>query len=146
MVTIRQAKFEEIPYFIEMEKSKDTVEFIAHYSLKKHQATFNQPDIIYLAIISREQLVGFIILGLDPDGVSVELRRIVIASKGQGFGQAALTAMEHYGRTTLGRTRVWLDVFEFNHRGRHIYQKQGYVQYKQGDYEGKSLLYYEKTL
>ena len=39
-----------------------------------------------------------------------------------------------------------LDVFESNVRGQHIYEKLGYVQFKEGEIDGKPILYYEKML
>jgi len=146
MVAVREAEFGELSRFFEMEKMEDTAKFIIPYNLEEHRTKFNQQDIIYLSIISEERLAGFIVLLLGADGLSVEFRRIVVSIKGKGIGQAALEAMENYCRAKLGRKRVWLDVFEFNERGRYIYEKRGYIQFNRGEYEGKPLLYYEKAL
>ena len=54
--------------------------------------------------------------------------------------------MEEYCRERLGRSRIWLDVFEFNQRGQHIYQKLGYRRFDQGEVEGKVLFFYDKLL
>ena len=146
MITLRESQIEELSTFVTMESSDDTVAFIIPYSLEEHQAKFNVPNIVYLSILNNERLAGFIILALDPDGMSVEFRRIVVSAKGNGIGQAAIKVMEAYCQTTLQRNRIWLDVFEFNKRGKHVYKKLGYTQFKRGDHEGQPLLFYEKRL
>jgi RimJ/RimL family protein N-acetyltransferase len=77
---------------------------------------------------------------------TVEFRRIVVASKGKGLGQLAIKEMEQYCAEHLNCSKVWLDVFESNSRGIHIYQKLGYTQFKEALYEGRSLLFMEKRL
>jgi RimJ/RimL family protein N-acetyltransferase len=58
----------------------------------------------------------------------------------------AITLMEDFCRLQLALTRVWLNVFEFNHRGIHVYEKLGYRYFKSTELDGKVLLYYEKDL
>ena len=100
-----------------------------------------------IRIMEKGQFAGFIILALDPDGKSVEFRRIVVSAKGRGVGQTAISEMEKFCKSELRRERVWLDVFEYNRRGRHIYEKLGYRQYGSIAHEsGKLLLLYEKDL
>jgi RimJ/RimL family protein N-acetyltransferase len=120
MIELRESISEDIPAFIEMEKDADTSGFILPYSLERHRSELTKPAIVYLSILSAGELTGFFILALDPDNTSVEFRRIVVAQKGIGLGQAAIHAMEDYCRERLGRSRIWLDVFDFNQRGQHI--------------------------
>ena len=54
--------------------------------------------------------------------------------------------MEDYCRSRFNSRRIWLDVFAFNARGIHVYNKLGYQQFKSGEYESKTLLYMEKLL
>ena len=86
------------------------------------------------------------ILALDSDLTSVEFRRIVVAAKGAGIGQAAIAAMEAYCVEALRRQRIWLDVFASNPRGLHIYQKLGYRRFDSGELDGRKLLYLQKTI
>ncbi|MEM7030790.1 MAG: GNAT family N-acetyltransferase [Chloroflexota bacterium] len=146
MVSIREATIVELSAFVKMEQAEDTAEYITAYDLETHQIKFQDPDIVYLSILHEAQLAGFIILVLEADAMSVEFRRIVVSKRGSGVGQAAIKAMEAYCRNQLKRQRVWLDVFDFNQRGRHIYEKQGYTYFKREDYKGQLLLFYEKLL
>lgn len=147
-MTIRlvTATFEQLPRFVVMEQEGKTGEFIAPYTLAKHQATFQQPAINYLAIRDADELVGFMLTALDVDGESVELRRIVVAAKGRGIGQQALGLLEQRCQAVWQRRRIWLDVFADNARGLHIYEKLGYTFFKEGLFAGRPLLFYEKWL
>ena len=136
----------ELSEFAGMETAPDTGEYILAYDAARHRAEFERDDIVYLSICRQKELVGFFILALDPDPDSVELRRIVVAERGQGIAQAAIPLMENYCRDVLGRGRVWLDVFDFNQRGRHVYEKLGYRYFDRGDLDGKTLLFFDKAI
>ena len=116
------------------------------YSLEEHQREYERVDIVYLSIYADSQLAGYFILALDSDLTSVEFRRIVVAAKGAGIGQAAIAAMEAYCVEALRRQRIWLDVFASNPRGLHIYQKLGYRRFDSGELDGRKLLYLQKTI
>lgn len=132
--------------FVEIEKLDGTSDFIIPYSVEQHRAEMRKPNVVYLSIVSNDALSGFIILATEDDSESVEFRRIVVASKGRGTGQSAISKMERYCADVLKCNRIWLDVFEINKRGQHIYNKLGYRQFKTGEYNGKALLYYDKKL
>jgi RimJ/RimL family protein N-acetyltransferase len=146
MVTVERAFLEDAPVFAALEQAPDTREYVAAYPEAEHRRKMDDPDLIYLRILDHGEVVGFFILALDPDGRSIEFRRVVIAPERRGIGQAAIRAMEDFCRVELRRPRIWLDVFEDNHRGRHIYQKLGYQHYGQGSYDGRPLLLYHKDL
>ena len=123
-----------------------TSDFIIPYSVEHHRAEMHKPNVVYLSIVSEDTLLGFIILVAEDDSESVEFRRIVVASKDNGIGQSAISEMERYCVDALKCNRIWLDVFEINKRGQHIYNKLGYGQFKTGEYNGKVLLYFNKKL
>jgi RimJ/RimL family protein N-acetyltransferase len=129
-----------------MEQDADAAPNIVPYSYEQHLAEYNRGDIVYLSIYDNHQLAGFFILALDPDNHSVEFRRIVVACKDRGIGQQAISQMETYCREQLNRNRVWLDVFDFNQRGQHVYAKLGYKFFDQKDFHGQTLLCYQKSI
>ena len=83
---------------------------------------------------------------LDARNDSVEFRRILIDQNRRGIGQAAIAAMENYCREQWNPKRIWLDVFEDNEIGRHIYQKLGYARFGEDIFDGRKLLFFEKQL
>lgn len=146
MIEVRRARREELASFAEMEQDDATAEMILPYSRQRHQAEFELPQNVYLTICEDDRAAGFFILVLEEDGVSVEFRRIVVARKNAGIGQRAIAMMEAFCRDDLGRGRVWLDVFEHNRRGRHVYRKLGYRPIGRTEFEGKTLLLFEKAI
>jgi len=146
MVTVERAPVQDASLFAQLEQAPDTKQFVLPYSETEHARNILNSSFVYLRILDAGELVGFFILVLDSEPNSVEFRRAVVSDKGKGVGQSAITAMEQFCRTQLQRTRVWLDVFEYNNRGRHIYEKLGYERYGESDHEGRRLLLYQKRL
>ncbi len=145
-VSIEKATHYDLPLFAEMEQVDGTSEFISQYSLDEHHRKFDEPQINYLRITNAGAIVGFFILALEPDGTSVEFRRIVVSDKGNGIGQVAIRQMEEFCKDELGRSRIWLDVLETNYIGRHIYDKLGYQQFGEQESQGERLLLCEKQI
>ena len=146
MIELRVSKPNELSLFAAMEIADDTAEYIFGWDVERHLAEFQKQEVIYLSILSDDELAGFFILAIESDGESVEFRRIVVSNEKRGVGQAAIAAMEQYCRSKLKRRNIWLDVLEANDRGRHIYKKLGYQFFKNGNQDGKPLLFYQKVL
>lgn len=144
MVELVESTREELELFCEWEQAEDTREYIIPYNLGRHQAEFEKEDIIYLSILLDENVAGFVILKLEDDLKSVEFRRIVVNEKGQGVGQMTLRDIDWYCFDKLKRERIWLDVFSFNVRGIHIYEKHRYQRVGEASFAGKKLFVYEK--
>ncbi|MFT5197272.1 MAG: RimJ/RimL family protein N-acetyltransferase [Candidatus Promineifilaceae bacterium] len=147
-ITLVRTNPVELSNFVSLEQHLEAADFVIPNSLKEHLKTFFDPSIIYLTIEKKEDkqpAAGFMILTLDPDQKSIELRRIVVANKDGGVGQQAMGLLEKYVKQELGRSRIWLDVFTNNQRALHIYRKMGYSQYGTADYvDGRPLLLFEK--
>ena len=145
-VSIEKATHDDLSLFAEMEQVEGTSEFINQYSLDEHHRKFDEPQITYLRITNAGAIVGFFILALEPEGTSVEFRRIVVSDKGKGIGQVAIGQMEEFCKNELSRARVWLDVLETNYIGRHSYDKLGYKQFGEQESQSERLLLYEKNI
>lgn len=143
---LREARRVELADFVAMERQADTAGFILPAELAEHEAAFDRGEVIYLAIDDDAVLAGFILLAPESGGDSVEFRRIVVRDKGRGAGQWAIRLLEDWCRERWQSRRIWLDVFEFNKRGRHVYEKLGYRQFDSRDLDGTTLCFYEKRL
>ncbi len=130
-----------------MDRQDHALRFVTQTGIETHQKYYDDPNIIYLSIEdNRGGFAGYFILVLERDTLSLELRRILIDQSKRGVGQAAITEMENYCRKEFGVSKIWLDVYEDNEIGRHIYEKMGYQQFKAELEEGRNLLFYEKAL
>jgi RimJ/RimL family protein N-acetyltransferase len=145
-VELRGARREELGLFLGLESDAESQPFVGQNSLQEHQSQFDSEQYVYLTILRKKRPAGFILLVLCPDGKSVDFRRIVVAEKNDGTGQRAITLMEAYCKSQLRRSRIWLNVYPFNHRGIYVYEKLGYRYFESEERAGKTLLCYEKNL
>ena len=146
-ITLTPSNPVELSNFMALEQHPDAAEYVTQNSLKEHLTAFFEPDITYLTIEIDDIPAGFLLLALDVDGLSVELKRIVVGTKESGVGQAAMRLLEGYVRDELGRSRIWLDVFTTNPRAIYVYKKLGYSQFGEDVYpDGRPLLLFEKAL
>ena len=146
MIELQESTREDLKLFSSWENIEGIREFICPYSIERHKEEFDKDEIIYLKIDFNSKPVGFVLLKLENDNNSVEFRRIVVAERGKGIGQKVLNEIEKYCINKLNRNRIWLDVFEFNERGIHIYGKCGYQKINELDIDGKRVFIYEKLL
>jgi RimJ/RimL family protein N-acetyltransferase/predicted enzyme related to lactoylglutathione lyase len=145
-VVLERAHADDAPAFASLEQDRGVRPFITPCDETRHREAITAPDTVYLRILDRDGLAGFIVLVLGPDEKSVEFRRIVVARRGRGIGQGAIAQMERHVFEVIGRSRVWLDVLEENERARHIYEKLGYSRFGSSSAGGRRLLLYEKRL
>ncbi|KZN67452.1 GNAT family N-acetyltransferase [Pseudoalteromonas luteoviolacea] len=145
MIELLQSHPQEVDAFVVMEQESSTLAHIIPYTKEAHLEAMSHEHIIYLSVYAEQKLAGFMILAIDQKN-SVEFRRIVIANKGAGVGQKVIALMETYCIENLKRTHVWLDVFEKNTRGIHIYTKLGYSQFDEAMHAGSKLILMEKSL
>jgi RimJ/RimL family protein N-acetyltransferase len=82
-----------------------------------------------IATLDDDQCVGEVVLGgLDPDNASCWFRIGLIGPEvyGRGYGTEATRLLLGHAFDTLGLHRIELEVYAFNHRARHVYEKLGF--------------------
>lgn len=111
------------------ERCPDAAPFVEVWPRARHARALSDPDIAHLTLVTEGRRVGFAILaGLAEPRRAVELRRIVVAERGQGFGRAALREIVTLAFGRLGARRLWLDVKPSNTRARALYLSEGFVE------------------
>lgn len=72
--------------------------------------------------------MGYMILaGMESPHEALELMRITIDEKGQGYGKEAILWVINFCFDTLGYHRLWLDVFTDNHKAISLYRQLGFT-------------------
>ncbi len=146
-IHLRPCSREELQILDAMDRQAHARDFVIQTGLEAHQKQFDTPGVTYLVIENAQgECCGYFILVLEVDGRSVEFRRILVDEHRRGIGQAAITEMENYCRREYEAGRIWLDVFEDNQLGMHIYEKLGYRRFSEDSFEGRRLFLYEKDL
>ncbi len=145
MTTLANSSFSELPAFEKIEENGKANRLITGYSLARHQEEFQKASVVYKTIrIKSDATVGFVILQLDPDTESIELKRIVVSQPGRGIGRQALGLVDLCCIREFKRSRVWLDVFDYNERAIHLYESCGYRKFSEKQFDSRKLFLYEK--
>ncbi len=129
MIHLEKTKPEDLPMVMEMENHADNRDFVTQNSLERHLAIIAGPDEEHLKVIDENnKMIGYVILvGLENPNKIIELRRLVIAEKGKGYGRETLRHIKKYCFNHLEAHRLFLDVVEDNLRAQHLYRSEGFV-------------------
>ena len=147
MINIRNTSFKELKEISEIGYQGHIGEFLSAKSLETHEKDFKSNHIIYLSIVTVEgELAGYIIICKEKQSKAVQLKRILIDEKYLGIGQKALLHLENYCINELKSNRIWLDVFSNNLKAIYVYEKLGYMKFKESIQNLKTVLFYEKNL
>jgi diamine N-acetyltransferase len=129
---LQAATLDDIDFMLAQENRQEFSDFILCWSRDQHVQNLQNPDKRYVIIkinsgTATEAIAGYAILsGIQSPHSNVELTRIVIAEPGKGFGKAALRLIQKRVFEEYQAHRLWLDVFEYNHRARRAYEAVGF--------------------
>ncbi len=124
---IRPATASDIDAIIALEQHPDNRNFVWQGTWAQHEAEIADSDYFLwcFQLADSRQLVGFSLSKIDRKSDVFELRRIVIADKGKGYGEEAMRAIIKYAFTELKINRFWLDVYPDNTAAIALYDKLG---------------------
>ena len=126
---LREAAPEDLVFVMELEAEFCRRGFVGMDEAATHRAQMADPGCRYYVIEVRGKAAGFVILrGLTSVNGCVELQRIVVAEPGGGLGRAVLHAILGKVFDDFSAHRLWLDVYDHNHRARHLYRSLGFVE------------------
>jgi diamine N-acetyltransferase len=129
-IRLRPTLQSDLDYVVSLERDPENLPFITPWDRTQHEAAIRFPDMRHFIIEGGAGLesVGFlIVIGCRNPHQSMELKRMVVASKGQGLGRAALRVAKRVAFDDLGAHRFWLDVKSRNVRAKALYDSEGFV-------------------
>jgi diamine N-acetyltransferase len=129
-VRLRPTMSSDLDFVVSLEDAQENRPFITPWDKTQHEAAIRFPDFRHFIIEGGQDLaaVGFLILiGCRNQNLSIELKRMVVQSKGAGFGRAALRVAKKVAFDDLGAHRFWLDVKQRNARAKALYDGEGFV-------------------
>jgi diamine N-acetyltransferase len=129
-VRLRPTMTSDLEFVLSLEQDAGNLAFITPWERLQHEAAVRFPDFRHFIIEGGAGLdaVGFLILiGCRSQHQSLELKRMVVATKGSGFGRAALRVAKKVAFDDLGAHRFWLDVKAGNSRAKALYDSEGFV-------------------
>jgi len=115
------------PPLLALERSPVARQFVGQWTEERHQATLASADCRYYVNETGSGIDAYAILrGLSENSRSIELKRIVVATPGQGLGRKVLPEIIQIAFRELRAHRLFLNVFEDNARARHLYESLGF--------------------
>src|SRR6478609_11883839 len=129
-VRLRPTMTSDIEFVLSLEQDPENLPFITPWERTQHEAAIRFPDFRHFIVEAGPDLeaAGFVILiGCRSQNQSLELKRMVVQSKGQGTGRAALRVVKKVAFDDLGAHRLWLDVKKRNERALALYAAEGFV-------------------
>jgi len=129
-VRLRPTMQSDLDFVLSLEQDPANLPYITPWERMQHEAAIRFPDFRHFIIEGGDGLesVGFLLLiGCRSPNHSLELKRMVVQSKGGGYGRAALRVAKKVAFDDLGAHRFWLDVRTHNTRAKALYDSEGFI-------------------
>jgi RimJ/RimL family protein N-acetyltransferase len=131
LVCLRHTTENDLDFVLRAEYDPENSPFILCWTRDQHEIAFSNQNLAHLTIESAAtgELVGYAILaGLENPNQSVNLQRLVITNKGKGYGKATVRLIKQWVFEELEVHRLWLDLKDYNHRAKRVYESAGFVE------------------
>lgn len=128
---LRPTMLSDLDFVIEVEHDARNLPFITPWERTQHEGAVRFPDFRHFIVEAGDAFErnGFVILqGCRNPERSVELKRIVLQSKGRGLGRACVRRLKQMAFRDLHAHRFWLDVKQLDTRGQALYTSEGFVE------------------
>ena len=128
---LRPTMLSDLDFVLALEADQRNRPFITPWERTQHEGAVRFPDIRHFIVEagadgSRD---GFVILqGCRNPHKSVELKRVVLQSKGQGLGRQCVRMLKRMAFRDLHAHRFWLDVKQLDTRALSLYASEGFVE------------------
>jgi len=128
---LRPTLLSDLDFVIQVETDSHNLPFITPWERTQHEGAVRFPDFRHFVVETGPgyEASGFVILqGCRNPHRNVELKRIVLQAKGQGYGRACVRLLKQMAFRDLHAHRFWLDVKGLNTRAQRLYDEEGFVE------------------
>lgn len=129
MLRLRPTMLSDLDWVVSVERDPANLPFITPWERPQHEGAIRFPDSRHFIVEAGDDpRAGYVILQgcRNPNG-SVELKRLVLQTKGQGLGRAVVRQLKAMAFSQLKAHRFWLDVKALNTRALALYRSEGFV-------------------
>ena len=146
-VRLRPSRPEDLAFVTALERHPDNRDFIGQWSDTEHEAAMRGEKRREHRIVEVDGAPAGYMIWYDgrPMSPSIYLKRILIADKGRGVGQAAVRAFLDEAFSRDGVQFAWLLVRDWNARAQAVYRKLGFTRYDPGEEEAAPLAAYAEA-
>lgn len=126
---LREATEKDLFFMIGLETEPEAKPWLARWDRDRHLEALRRDDEEPLIVMEDGEAVGYALLsGMGSPNDIIEVRRIVVARKGEGVGRRALKLVVDRAFERYAPHRVWLDLMTGNERARRAYEAVGFVE------------------
>ncbi len=127
MITLAEVDKHNWEECTELRVSKEQEQFVAPNWYSILQSNYEK-ELYPLCIYNRNNMVGFLMYGIDPDTNRVELSRLMIdfEYQGRGYGEAALLKLLKLVREKYGEIKFHTSITPENIATKCLYEKLGF--------------------
>ncbi len=130
-VRLRPTMLSDLDFVTGVERDAHNLPFITPWERTQHEGALRIPDLRHFIVEAGAagERDGFVIVqGCRNPHKSVELKRIVLQSKGRGLGRRCVRLLKQMAFRDLHAHRFWLDVKALNTRALALYASEGFVE------------------
>jgi diamine N-acetyltransferase len=127
---LRPTLLSDLEYVLTLEHAAENRPFITPWERPQHEAAVRFPDFRHFVIEAGDdwRANGFVILvGCKSRHHTLEMKRLVIADKGKGYGRACVRLLKRMAFEDFAAHRFWVDVKSNNPRAQHVYESEGFA-------------------
>jgi len=124
---LRTANIDDYDFIDAAERDEDCKNWVGNWTLGTRIAQFGDSNFLQTIIETTQGCpVGFCDFRDMLSETQIELKRIVIAERGKGYGKEAMYLSQKFAFEVLGRDRLYLGTKVENVRAQHIYHSTGF--------------------
>jgi RimJ/RimL family protein N-acetyltransferase len=128
---LRPTMLSDLEFVSSVEADPHNLPFITPWERTQHEGALRFPDFRHFIIEAGADghRDGYVILqGCRNPHKSVELKRLVLQTKGRGAGRRCVRLLKQMAFRDLHAHRFWLDVKQLNTRALALYASEGFVE------------------
>lgn len=130
-IILKNTSEEDLDFVVNSERKPENAQYVDQWAKERHKDALCNEDILHLTVEDKNnnEPVGYLIMaGLINPNHNIELKRLVISSKGRGFGRETLKLVKKLAFKKLKAHRLWLDLRYKNQRAQRLYKSEGFIE------------------
>ena len=96
------------------------------YEDHKNEILDQNSELLTVTRIEDDEIIGYVIIDIDKESEWLEIRRTALSDKGKGYGREMFEAILKYAFTIGDFNKVWLECYDDNPVGMHLYPSLGF--------------------
>jgi RimJ/RimL family protein N-acetyltransferase len=128
---LRPTLLSDLDFVVAVESDQRNLPFITPWERTQHEGAVRFPDFRHFIVeaAASDAPDGFVILqGCRNPHRSVELKRLVLQTQGQGLGRRCVRLLKQMAFRDLHAHRFWLDLKSLDVRALALYASEGFVE------------------